>query len=63
MMDGGWKHLVSPFRRKKFWKFICFVLLEVTYGKKGHKLWIEIKYILVGRHLLKYKEMFVGTPI
>ena len=36
---GGNKCLVCPFRRQELWKYNIFVLLVVTYGKKGHKLW------------------------
>ena len=35
---GGKKHLVFPFRRQEFWKFIGLILLEVTY-ERGHNLW------------------------
>ena len=41
-MDGGGKRLVVTFKRQEFWKFIGFIILEVSYGKKGHKFWIEI---------------------
>ena len=41
-MNGGGKQLVCPFKIQEFWKCIGFILLEVTYGKKGHKLWSEI---------------------
>ena len=41
-MNGRGKGLVCPFNRKEFWKFIGYILLVVTYGKKGNKLWIEI---------------------
>ena len=41
-VDGGGKWLVHPFNRKEFWKLIGCILLSVTYGKKGHKLWREI---------------------
>ena len=42
MMDGGGKRLVSHFKSQEFWKCIGCIILAVTYGKKGHKLWIEI---------------------
>ena len=38
---GGDKRLVRPFRRQEFWKFIVCIILSVTYGKKGQKLWGE----------------------
>ena len=41
-VDGGGKRVVRPFNRKEFWKFIGCILSEVTYVKKGHKLWREI---------------------
>ena len=41
-MNGGGKRLVRTFNRKEFWKCIGCILLAVTYGKKGHKLWSEI---------------------
>ena len=37
--------------------------MEVTYGKKGHNIWKEIKNILVERHLINYEDMFVVTTI
>ena len=40
--NGGGKRLVRPLKRKEFWKCIGCILSEVTYGKKGHKLWSEI---------------------
>ena len=39
--NGGSKRLFRPFERKEFWKCIGCILLEVTYGKKGHKLWSD----------------------
>ena len=41
-VGGGGKHIVLPFRRQEFWKFIGCVLSSVTYGKKIHKLWSEL---------------------
>ena len=41
-MGGGGKWIVRPFRRQDIRKCIGCVLLEVTYGNKGHKLWSEI---------------------
>ena len=41
-MGGGGKRLVLPFKRRELWKCIGCVLSEVTYGKRGHKLWSEI---------------------
>ena len=42
MMGGGGKWIVLPFRRQDFWKCIGCILLAVTYGDKGRKLWSEI---------------------
>ena len=39
MMGGGGKRIVCPFISQEFWKCIGGVLLEVTYGKKGHNIW------------------------
>ena len=36
---GGGKRPVRPFTRNKFWKCIGYILLEVTYGNKGHMIW------------------------
>ena len=41
--NGGGKRLVRPFRRQEFWKCIDCILSEVTYGKKGHKIWSEVQ--------------------
>ena len=41
-MNGGGKRLVCNFERQEFWKCIGCIILEVTYGKKGHKLWSDI---------------------
>ena len=41
-MDEGVKRLFSPLKRQEFWKFIGCILLEFTYGKKGHKRFSEI---------------------
>ena len=41
-MNGEGKQLVRPFKSQVFWKCIGCILSEVTYGKKGHKLWSEI---------------------
>ena len=41
-VDVGGKLIFRPFIRKEFCKCICCILLEVTCGKKGHKLWGEI---------------------
>ena len=62
-VGGGRKRLVRPFKRQEFWKCIGCILSSVTYGKKGHKLWGEIKKLLVRCKILNYKEMFVETPI
>ena len=40
--NGGGKRLVRPFKRKELWKCIGCILLAVTYGNKGHKLWSEV---------------------
>ena len=42
IMNGGEKRLFRPFKIQEFWKCIGYILSTVTYGKKGHKLWIEI---------------------
>ena len=39
-MGGGGKQIVRPFRRQELWKCIGCVILEVTYRKKGHTIWI-----------------------
>ena len=41
-MGGGGKQIVCPLICQEFYKCICYVLLAVTYGKKGHKIWSEI---------------------
>ena len=41
-VGGGGKRIVRPFRRQQFCKCIGYVLSEVTYGNKGHKLWSEL---------------------
>ena len=45
--NGVGKRLVKRFKRQEFWKCIGCILLAVTYGKKGHKLWSEIPRFLV----------------
>ena len=62
-MAGGNKRLVRPFRRQDLQKYIGYVLLAVTYGRKGHKLWNEIPKLLVTRHRINYKDMFAGKQI
>ena len=42
-VDGGDKGFIFTFRRQEFWKCIVYVLLAVTYGKKGPKLWSKIR--------------------
>ena len=44
----GKRCLTCHFSKKEFYKFIRCVLLAVTYGNKGHNIWGEIKYMLVG---------------
>ena len=39
---GVCKRLVRLFRSQEFWECIGCVVLAVTYGKKGHNLWIEV---------------------
>ena len=46
--SGGKKRLVIPFRRHEFCTCIGCILLEVTYGNKGHKLWGETQ-ISIGK--------------
>ena len=41
MYEGG-KRLVHPLKRQELWKCIGCILLEVTYGKKGQRIWSEI---------------------
>ena len=41
-MNGGGKRLVCPFKSQEFWRCIGCIILAVTYGKKGHKLWSDI---------------------
>ena len=41
-MNGGGKRLVCTFNSQDFCKCIGYILLVVTYGKKGHKIWSEI---------------------
>ena len=41
-MNGGDKRLVLTFKRQELWKCIGRILSEVTYGKKGRKLWSEV---------------------
>ena len=41
-MDGGGKGVVCPFIRQELCKYIGSVISEVTYEKKGHKLWSDI---------------------
>ena len=41
-MDRWVKRIVLPFKRQEFCKLIGCILSAVTYGKKGHKIWIEI---------------------
>ena len=36
---GGGKQIVCPFRIKELWECVGWIILAVTYGKKGHKLW------------------------
>ena len=44
--NWGGKRLVRPFKRQQIWKCIGCILLEVTYRKKGHKIWSEVpKYL------------------
>ena len=40
--NGGGKRLVKPYKSREFWKCIGCILSEVTYGKKGRKLWSEV---------------------
>ena len=41
-VGGGRKRILCPFIRQQFWKGIGCVILAVTYGKKGQKLWSEL---------------------
>ena len=40
--NGGGKRPVKLLKKQDLWKYIGCILLEVTYGKKGHKLWSEV---------------------
>ena len=42
-MGGGGKGVVRHFRSQEFWKYIGCIISEVTYRKKGHKRWSEIR--------------------
>ena len=42
MIDGGGKRIVRPSKNQEFWKYIGYVLSEVTHGKKGKNLCSEI---------------------
>ena len=46
-LNGGGKRQVKKFTRQEFWKCIGYILLAVTYGKKGHKLWSKVSKGLV----------------
>ena len=61
MMSSGNKWLVRPFRRQDFWKFIGCVLLVVTYGKKGEKLWSEIPNTSVNKAPTKLQRDVCDT--
>ena len=39
-INGGGRRLVRTFKSQELWKCIGCIISEVTYGKKGHKLWI-----------------------
>ena len=41
-MYGGGKRIVRPLRRQEFWKCIGCIISEITYGRKGYKIWSEI---------------------
>ena len=41
-VGGGGKRIVRIFRRQEFWKCIGCILLTVTYGNKGNKIWSEL---------------------
>ena len=41
-LNGGGKQKIKKFKRQEFWKCIGCILSEVTYGKKGRKLWSEV---------------------
>ena len=41
-LNGGGKRQIKKFTRQEFWKCIVCILLAVTYGKKGRKLWSEV---------------------
>ena len=65
MMDGGGKQIVCPFKSQEFWKYIGCLLSEVTFGKKGHKIWSEISKSqgFLSSYIGKVDEILVGRVI
>ena len=63
-VNGGGKRLVRPFNRQELYKFIVCILSAVTYGKKGHKIWIEIpKYSCRMAPLKLQRDIRVNTNL
>ena len=58
---GGGKELVSPFRSQEFCKCTGCIVLEETYGKKGHKLWSEIPKTFGNKAPTKLQRYFRGS--
>ena len=61
MMNGGGKRLVRTFKRQELWECIGCIILVVTYGKKGHKLWSEIPKASCRMAPLKLRRYVRGT--
>ena len=57
-LNGGGKRQVKKCTRQEFWKCIGCILSDVTYGKKGRKLWSEV-YKGIG----KYENMTVKRDV
>ena len=62
-INGGWKRLVCTFKSQELCKCIGCIILAVTYGKKGHKLWSEIPKSFGKMEILNYEDVFVETTI
>ena len=61
MMGGGGGYIVYSFRKKYLWGFISFVISEVTYGKKGQRLWVEIPKYFGNKAPTKLQRDFRGN--
>ena len=60
-VGGVGKRIVCPFRRQEFWKCIGCVLSAVTYGKKGHKFWSELRKYSGNMAPTKLRRYFCGN--